>query len=59
MQDALHIGCSLLGGYEGQTPKSCCLLRCTRPYLAEIWKNLMPKILHFCVPALLIQFQAQ
>jgi len=36
MQDALHIGCSLLGGYEGHTPKSCCLLRCTRPYLAEI-----------------------
>jgi len=25
MQDALHIGCSLLGGYEGHTPKSCCL----------------------------------
>jgi len=22
-------------------------------------KNLMPKILHFCVPALLLQFQAQ
>jgi len=30
MQDALHIGCSLLGGHEGHTPKSCCLLRCTR-----------------------------
>jgi len=29
MQDALHIGCSLLGGYEGHTPKSCCLLRYT------------------------------
>jgi len=56
MQDALHIGCSLLGGYEGHTPKS---------YAAHVLisrksgKNLMPRILHFCVPALLLQFQAR
>jgi len=60
MQDALHIGCSLLGGNEGHTPKSCCLYYAAHVLISrKSEKNLMPRILHFCVPALLLQFQAQ
>jgi len=55
MQDAYH---GVLDGHEGHTPKSCCPLRCTLYISRKSEKNLM-QILHFCVPALLLQFQAR
>jgi len=55
MQDAYP---GVLGGHEGHTPKSCCPLRCTLLILRKSEKYYAYK-LHFCLPALLLQFQAQ
>ena len=56
MQDAYP---GVLDGHEGQTPKSCCPLRCTLLISRKSGKS-YALILHFCVPAFTAaQFQAQ
>jgi len=55
MQDAYP---GVLDRHEGHTPKSCCPLYAVHSLSRGNLKNLM-QILHCCVPALLLQFQAQ
>ena len=47
----------VLGGHEGHTKLLSITLH--TPYLAEIWKIFCLDPLVFCMPALLLQFQAQ
>jgi len=41
MQDGLHIGCSLLGGYEGRTPKSCCLYYAAHVLISRKYEKIL------------------
>jgi len=55
MQDAYP---GVRDGHEGHTLKSCCPLRCTL-LISQKSEKCYALILDFCVPALLLQFQAQ
>jgi len=56
-----NAGCTsgIHGGHEGHTTKSCCPLYASHCLSRGNLKNLMPRSFTFCVPALLMQFQAQ
>jgi len=56
MQDAYP---GVLGGHEGHTTKSCCPLYASHSLSRGNLKHFMPRSFIFCVPALLMQFQAQ
>jgi len=47
----------VLDKHESHTPKSCCQLRCTL-LISQKSEKCYASILHFCVPASLVQFQA-
>jgi len=59
MQDALHIGVAYSVDTKATHRKAAVYYAAHVLILRKSEKNLMPRILHFCVPALLMQFQAQ